>query len=311
MSLLVTFKLTGLVGQAQTIFEAKVLDVVTWERERPQSSINILDTINSSYMDKELSMNCSIFTYSYDGAPNAYGSSYMTFMINTTASFESGFATDLNVTFAENYVQSFVSFSDDLIEPPYFNGLVLTNMSFAGYANHLRGSLKAFAQFASVGKPNTVDICINGIDWFFQSPENRSHSMDVAITLTHYNGSVYKRIVQPFSLKMIGDDNDNFETAMELHEGVYSNLYLDALDYYKIYTNVGQIVRIYLYPVQPDPKGPTARSEINVYDPSLNIVFHKEAAYSNTIEFTSNSTGYWYVELRRYMAGFYSMEVTV
>jgi len=306
MSLLATFKLTGLIGQAQTISETKTLDMVTWERERPKYWIRLSDTINSSYADQELSLNCSIFVYSYADS----WTGYITFWTNITASFLGGFATDLNVTFAESYAQSFIAFSDDLIDPPYSSGLRLTNMSFTGYSNHLSSDLKAFTQFTSVGKPNNVNVWINGIEWYFQSPWNRSHSMDLAIALTYFNGSAYKRVVQPFLLKMIGDNNNDFETAMELHEGVYSNLYLDELDYYKIYANVGQNVRMHIYATPADPSDPWASFEINVYDPDLNIVLRGEADHSSTIEVTSNSTGYWYVELQMKMAGLYTMEVT-
>jgi len=309
MSLLASFKMAGLIGsteQAWTLSESKVLDAVTWERERPQSLIYMPDTINSSYVDNELSLNCSIVTFSYASAPNVYGSSYMSFMINITASFASGFATDLNVTFVEDYPSSFVGLR---LEPPYFYFLGLTNMALTGYGSHSGGSLKAYAQFASVGEPRTLNVWIDGIDWFFQSPENRSHSMEADISLRYYNGSTYKGILQPFLLKMIGHSNDDFGNAMEIHGGNYSKLYLDPVDYYKISANAGQTIRIYVYADQSVPINPTARFEINVYDRGLSVILHQDETYSNIIEFTSNSTSYCYIKLERYMAGFYSMEV--
>jgi len=317
LSLFATYTLIGSVGQtgAPTISEIKILDVVTWEQERPQGMLSIRDGVDSFYTNEELSLSCSFLADMYVTSQDQYSADYIDFMINITASFDIGFANDLNITFEGNYPQSSVFFTDDLIEPPYSYGLGMTNMSLVRYADQLGGSVKAYSQFASIGKPNTINVWINGNEWVFRSPQNISQSMEIAVSLTYYNGSVYKRTLQPISLKIGPDDNNTPDKAYILENGTTGNDHYiggyDLVDCYNISLAEGETIHVQAEATPHSTGDNYPHFLLSLLDPSGDQVVGSGPGRLESLSWIADSGGEWTVEVSSSEhLGFYSLTVT-
>jgi len=220
------------------------------------------------------------------------------------------FVNNINLTFREDYENSEVRFFEVQTWPKFYAHV--ENLSIVNYTHHLRlGGLKAFMSLEGINRPKSVHF--DGIvHWILRSPQNKTHSMEIATELVYHNGTAYKKVVQPFQLKIGPDDNDSFETAKEIHEGYYPKLYIgpedgDKKDYYKIYAAQGQRIKI-----TANATSITAPFFVlYLYDPEQNFVFASEREdHVQTIDFVVNSTGFWFIEIRIYAShGFYSIGV--
>lgn len=307
VGLLMTLRLVGILQEPLTISETRILEAVKWELERPDHMIDIGDVVKSSYDNDCVSIAHSIFVDDYDDM-GVYGSPYISLRINSTAILQTGFVNYVNVTFEEDYESSEVNFFEAQVWPKFYSHV--ENLSIIGYRHNLLGrGLKAFMMLIGVNYP--MSIHFDGIvHWILRSPQNKTHLIDITIELVYYDGTAYKRIVQPFQLKIGPDDNNDFQTATEIKDGKYTGLYLselDNVDYYKIYVIQGQRVKVYVN----GPWTPQPLFNFSVYDPEgkTTVVMATPREW-HAIDFISSSTGYWMIELRRmYAYGFYYIEV--
>jgi len=314
ISLLVTFRLTGLLHGPVAIAENTVLDVIMWEAERPDTPSQPLNIMDGVYLDslyeKEIKLAQWTLVADYDPSSMEYsGLPEVILNFNLTASTPKGFIHSINLTAEEkNYAYAWVDYLQDLLLGEEYRPRNLTITDFQDCHTGLNQS--AFIHLTSVSYPSEVSFWIS-IRWLFYGPYNQTHVLDVTSEVIYYNGTVYKRVVQPFQLKFGPDDNNSPETAMEIHQGRYTGLYLgnniDTVDYYKIYLNQGQKAKIYIN----GPWSPPPIFNVFVYDAEKKLVIEiTEPREYHTIEFVSNSTGYWTIELRIVdIWGYYYMEI--
>jgi len=292
-----------------TISENKTLDAISWSLERPIADIGIGDSLTRIYSG-DLSANFTMFIDDYDSDSWAYGGSdYLQIQINITASVDKGFIHFVNITFWEDYEGSQV---DIFSAESWSQYARIENLSITRYIHlFLRGrGLKAFVELAGVNHPRGVSFgCF--AHWILRSSKNYTNQLEVRFELIYFNGTVYKRIVQPFLLKAGPDDNNSFEKAQEIAANrTYSMLYIgsnDVDDYYKVYLNEGYVVNIQLPKWLP---GAIANCDLELYNPDRKLIAHSPHNYTHTITYSISYSGYYYIRVH-WLAGFGFYNLTI
>jgi len=283
------------------VSETTVLETVEWQIERPAYAIGIGDVINASYENGEVSIDSSILIYNFISKPNEYGSTFANMRTSINASVVEGFISFVNVSFWEGYGKSRVSFGNLDEEVREYR---VENLSIESWAHGLgkwwllRADLKGFVTLKGAGQPKRVYFsCFP--HWILNSPENHTHRLEVRFELVYFNGTAYKKIVQPFLLKVGPDNNSSFETATELSKNqTFERLYVggyDKNDCYRIYVDKNENVSINLKETSHD-----ADINIYVYDPDRTEKISKElyeSPYCTSLSFTADKTGYWYIQI--------------
>jgi len=312
VALLTTFKITGVLREPATIAETKTLEPVEWEIERPSSTIDIDDTVKNLHNDGNVLIDSAVFIGHYVNHFSDYGSSdFVNLLVNVTATLQAGFISSVNITFWEDYENSEAEFFEVNAWPKFYSHV--ENLSIIDYAHHLWGKgLKAFMELAEVNRPKSVDF--GGIvHWILGSPQNHTNQMEVDVELVYFNGTAYKKTVQPFLLEIGPDDNNSFETADEVTVEAYP-LYIggyDTDDYYKIYVNQGYAISVYVNITS----ALIPNIEIYLYDPEQNYKAHTSLIappYYARLNFTADSSGYWFFRIRLLAgSGLYLLTINV
>jgi len=306
VSLLVSFRLTGILSGPIAIAETITLETVKWESERPNALINLREKAQSFY-DGDIAIDQSIGIHHYDPDDWGYGgSSRVSLTVNITSSVPVGYISNIRLNFLENYENARINFFGD------HQLMNLGNLSITGFKDWARD---VFVNLTGLNRPNKVYFWAP-VHWVLRSQNNQTHLLDVVSETVYFNGTVYKKVVQPFLLKIGPDENNSFETAEEIHEGNYPKLFLgppggDIKDYYKIYLIQGNRIKVYVNgtssPGKPD-------FGLYLYDPNRNLIVAKDSGltYFEIIDVVANSTGFWFIEVRIFEnLGFYSLTISL
>lgn len=310
-----SFWLSGLFNESPLVIaDVVAADTVRWTLERPGGDVDISENVENTFVNAEISSVFNLSLYKYSESAGDYGSQDVFRMkVNVSARTLKGFVASVYVVFNENYESSFVVWWQALYE------FKLQNLSIDGYAyvfrqygeEYLKEDEKAFARLKGVNDPEGVSFQAFA-EWALCSPENRTHEMNVTLELTYFNGTAYKKLVQPVQLGTFPDDNNTPETAEEILNGKYTRKCVggyDAKDYYKIYLTSGQKIDISVNATLGLPY-----YNLYLYDAESN---QKASSQTNsrhkTITFVADSAGFWLIEIRSLYSdagyGFYSMEV--
>jgi len=316
MGLLASFRLTGILSGPIAIAETITLETVKWESERPYTNIDIKESIRGFYKN-EIELLSEISVDDYHSSSLEYGGSgYIALVVNVTTHLQAGFVNSVSILLYEDYENSEINFFN-VDTWPKFHAHV-ENLSIADYSHYQLGKgLKAFIKMTSVNRPKGAHFD-GPLHWILRSPQDRSHSLEVAIEIVYYNGSAYSKVVQPFQLRIGPDDNNSFETAQEITEGYYPRFYIgarpdagDFKDFFKIYVSQGQRIRVNV----------TGTDELLIevpvihlylYDHERNLVAAKERFdYFQTLDVAAYSSGFWFIEVRLDGGhGFYSLTIS-
>jgi hypothetical protein len=304
MGLLITFRLSGILRGPLTISENKTLDAASWSIERPAAIIHIGDLLRHVY-NGDVSANYAIFIDDYHGNSWDYGGNdVINMQVNVTASIGKGFIHSANITFWEDYKNSFVNFFEDVAWPKQYAHV--ENLSIIRHKDWLiKPGLKAFVELAGLNNPKSVSFsCF--VDWVLRSPQNYTHQLEVRFELVYFNGTAYNRLVQPFQLKIGPDDNNSFEKAEEIVAGKTYRFYIgpnDVDDYYKVYLNEGSTVSIRLKGIAPP-----ALCDLELYDNNGKLAAYSNYDVSHNVTYTISSSGYWIIRVHQIENfGFYNL----
>jgi len=309
IGLLATFMIGGIVKEKLTISENKTLDAASWSVERPAAIIHIGDLLRHVY-DGDVSANYAVFIDDYQGDSWDYGGSdVMNMQVNVTACIGKGFIHSANITFWEDYENSFVNFFEDVAWPKQY--AYVENLSIILHEDWLiKPGLKAFVELAGLNNPKSVSFsCF--VDWVLRSPQNYTHQLEVRFELVYFNGTAYNRLVQPCLLKIGPDDNNCFEKAEEIVAGKTYRFYIgpnDVDDYYKVYLKEGSIVNVMLYKWLSVSPGPIANCDLEFYNPECKLAAYSSHNDTHTITYQINYSGYWLIRVH-WLAGhgFYNL----
>jgi hypothetical protein len=305
IGLLATFRFGGVLKEPLTISENKTLDAVSLSIERPAKIIDIGDLLKHVY-NGDVSANYVIFIDDYHGNSSDYGGSdVINMQVNVTASIGKGFIHSANITFWENYESSFVNFFEDIAWPKDY--AYVENLSIISRKDWLiKPGLKAFVELVGLNNPKSVSFsCF--VEWVLRSPQNYKHQLEVRFELVYFNGTAYKRLVQPCLLKIGPDDNNSFDKAEEIVVGKTYKFYIgpnDKNDYYKVYLKVGSNVSVLVNCTW------STKCCLWLYDPSYSPVVDSPLNYTHAITSRVYKSGYWFVRMySTFHYGFYTLKV--
>jgi hypothetical protein len=194
---LTTFKLTGILQEPSTP-ENITLETIKWELERPNQFIYIDEKLKATYTSDEISSTFHVIIGAYDENSVAYlGADYvdMAVRMNSTITNPNGFIESVRIVLRKGSQPSLV---DWLLT--YLN---FTNLSVIDLAHGGKNYQDAYIQLAGVNHTDRIYFSATAV-WSLLTPNNQTHQMEAVYELTYYNGTVYKKIIQPFQLKIVG-----------------------------------------------------------------------------------------------------------
>lgn len=313
VSLLVTFKLTGILPSL-TIAETFTADAVNWNMERPNDNFWLRENVENSYRSEEVLVRLNIFLDGYSEYWLAYGGRDLINMnVSMTANVHDGWVERAYFVFHASYNQSIVVISSPDKCPGMYSMLENLSITDWGYGifkeERLKEGVNAFID--TVGTANPSRAYFNcPVDWVFKSPNNQTETLEIAVEITYFNGTAYKKAVLPMTLNTVADTSCSFETAENITAGTYQG-YLDSKDqedYYKIWMENGQTIQAQMIPpFQTD-------FDLYLYNPQRKLAASSEIRGDETeqIAFTADSTGWWYIKtLARTSNGKYTLQVRV
>lgn len=303
IGLLVAFRLAGVLRGPMAIAETITLGVNRKELERPYGPIDIGERLQS-YYGVDISVNQSVYVDDYHHQAFRYGgSSYVSLLINVNASTAMGYVRDVNLLLHEDHEDSKLNFIDEDLM------IQLENLSVTDLKDWAK---EVSLNLTGVNRPHSGYYRVP-VDWVLLGPDNQSHQLDITSEVVYFNGTVYKKIIQPFQLTLAPDNNNSFDTAQEIREGYYPKFLLgpepdDTWDYYKINATQGQRVIV-------DFNGSLSVQSpffvLHLYDPSGNLVAASERENNvQILDFVADSNGFWIIGVRIHGSfGFYSIGV--
>lgn len=312
MTLVATFRLTGILQEPLAVSETVTLDAVRWNMERPYFGFVVGDRIQG-YSGSDISLDDEVVVYKFGTEEPSPDLDTADLFVNVSAFLQSGFVVAVNITFLEDCENSQIQLFSMSDRPSFYS--VAGSVYVGHYADHLAGrGMKAFVEYGGANQARNISIS-NRVSWWLPRSGNETHMLDVGVEVTYYNGTAYKKIVQPFQLKFAPDNNDSFDTAQEIHMGFYPRLLIgsslggDLEDFYKIYLTQGQKINVKIYPGEIAPM-----FNMYIYDPNREVAFSdgpEGHVDRENVTLVVNSTGFWFIEIHGSgSCGSYSLEVS-
>lgn len=319
VGLFLAFKLTERTSEAQTIAETITLEPIYWEFERPSFSTKVTENdtnerLTGSYSSKDFLMNSTLTIFDCIGDWcdgewwSPFGSQHLGMNVSATVFASVGYMVSVNVSYHDDYAASQVSF--------YGNewSFGFNNLSLINYTSCLVGVQKAFFYMKSLNNSAQASFWRLS-EWVLRSLYNQSHLLRVNVEFTYFNGTVYKRVVQPFVLKVFPDDNNSFETAEELSVNQTRRAYIgspidpfDRVDYYKVWLEEGTMANFTLRYFDG------AGIDMYIYDAQEILESCLISPINSTltrITLNINKTGWWHIKISVESAHFiYAIFVT-
>ena len=196
MSLLATFRLTGILQGPITISETITLEAVKWDFQRPSQTVTLDDELESSYISDEISAIMRVLMGKYSDDDPAFASDFVTI----------GVTTNLTVTNLNSFVESvYVVIRKDRQSTVDWTEteLYFENLSLVERVEGYRWITQTYIRFSDLNHSNSVYLSA-AFFWSLLTPNDQTHELEVSYELTYYNGTAYKKIVQPFQLEIIG-----------------------------------------------------------------------------------------------------------
>jgi len=182
-------KLTGIAPTPKP--ETVTLAPVVWQFNRPSVLTETNQTLNATYADDAGKMDFSVSTGLYSPPDIAIRIYTLSVRISLVAMPVKGVFSirSILVTFGKDPQPSAISVQ-------LWN---LENLSLAGYSEGEQANIRLLGNDCSVGVH-----CWFLVIWDLFTPNNITNSREVTFEVTYFNGTAYKRIVQPFELTLRG-----------------------------------------------------------------------------------------------------------
>lgn len=189
-----------------TIAENTTLDPVVWTFQRPANGsvqfVYIDEKLNTAYLSDGLSAMFRIIIGIYcENSTARNGADYVTMgiRINSTATNPNGFIESVYVVFHRDSQPSLVDWIETYF---YYENLSLSGFS-SGWTSQ-QAYEKAYVELAGANHPDRTYFKAT-TEWSLLTPNSQSHQIEVAYEITYYNGTAYKKIIQPFQLRIVGE----------------------------------------------------------------------------------------------------------
>jgi hypothetical protein len=285
ISLLTTFKLTGIIPEPPTITETTETETVTLEFDRPFKGVKA-PGLKNGYCDESVLVNVSTppFIDYYDqlASPPSNGRNILLTSVWINASAFHGFV--YSVEFSCNVDN--VSWVTDGSE--YY-----INVYNATVAEHDATVNRLYYKFRVSTSPTAIRIPLNWI--YLDGDGSVDHQLSLSVCTVYYNGTAYREVIVPLIIRVVRDVGDTFEDAKLIESGeTFGSLdTVDRADIYAINLEKNQTIFISLTMLED--------TDFNLYLHNQNL---QELAASaqlgnqmETITYTTNETGIYYVKI--------------
>jgi len=201
VGLLTTLRLSGILKGPTVIAETMTLEAIEWEFQRPNCStflsVDIFDVVEAFYSDNVLGANQKVHIWDYVNRPIELVPSTMTVVleVNSTMTDQNGFIESVDV----------VLHKDQLCRVDWIHtSFRYENLSLVECMEGYMWKTEAYIKLTSTKHSNSIYLSAR-ITWSFSTPSNQTHQLNVFSELTYYNGTAYKKIIQPFQLTFLGN----------------------------------------------------------------------------------------------------------
>jgi len=298
-----------LVPSTIQLSETRTSQLVTWESGKLSGLFDISKILSAS-------LDCD------DGFANAtvtlsfYSDGLLYFGLNLTAVMNGGHVENINATFRDDCLASYVRFfglSDGSGEEMEANW---KNLTLRAYNDFGRGSkVKAFISLDGLNDPKEVTSYL-WLQWSVDSPRNQTEQLTLDVEVTYFNGTDHKKMIQPFQITLVADDNNSFETAHEIpvNRTIQDFIgFYDREDFFRVQLTKGEILNVTV----DNAHGNLASENLSLSSSedtrnALVAVNAYDYDYPLSIQCAAKSIGYWYIEVE-YIGGgsdIYSVTVT-
>lgn len=321
MIFLVGFKFSGLSNGPLTLAQTTTQEPVIWESERPSCGIYLAQQVDNSFFDAGW-LNSSVFLANFLSDFFLGGSDVSMMDLNVTADLTEGYIQNITITFQGDYLPSWVTMESswttiqDLESGKPSLAVNWENLSLAGYRLGGQGNIdKGFIEFLGQNYSDRASISIWPL-WVLEGSHNETQQLTIRFETTYFDGTEYKKLVQPFLLKFTGDNEDTFGTAREVTANQTIMDFIgggDPLDFFKISLEPGEVFNVTIPPSSydwtvifylygPDDENhPLANSSI----------YHGDSLASDSIVYSISSPGWYYVKVKSWAGnGPYSITFT-
>jgi len=196
-----TFKMTGIL-QGPLMPENLWLDVVKFEFIRPTHDTHLDKKLSADYADAYISINFASIIGVYQENNTAYDGNDLITMrvkIDATATNQNIYIKNLYVAFDKDCSNSIVTWLDTYFK---FENLSLVSHSCGWSFND--SYKRAYARLEGINYPREISFSATLV-WSFNTSNDKTHHTQLTCEITYYNGTVYKKIIQPFELTIIGE----------------------------------------------------------------------------------------------------------
>jgi hypothetical protein len=316
VGLFASFKLAGIITGPPTVSEVTRLQPTVWNLERPYEMSKIAGpySLNTSYLGSDIALTVRFCPGEYDPKFPGPGPTLTTGLDPVNASVPKGFVESLQVVYKEAYSPSQVSlFYGDKGAMAYGN-LTPSRVADGEINSQSLGEDKAYVKALAVGQPREVYVEGLWLLYYPNSAYNYTHYITIEITVTYFNGTAYKQLIQPIDFTFGPDHNNSFDEAEQIGFGLSRAYYVDdsvngdPVDYFKISLQEGQKVTTSVliledYKLYPPISG--LNPDVFIYDPNRNLEaslflpgsnLHAHNATSQIV-LNINQTGWWYVKV--------------
>jgi len=292
-----------LVPSTIQLAETRTSTPVTWESGKFSGLFDISKILSAS-------LDCD------DGFANAtiravnYLDDKLQCELNLTSDLNKGHIENVNTTFRGDYLSSTVGFADYFSFFEKLNGDSMgahwKNLTMSGHTSGVVGtSEKAFISLDGVNDPEEVSSSVYFM-WIVRSPQNQTDQLAIEVEVTYFNGTDHKKMIQPFQITLVADNNNSFETAREIpvNRTIQDFIgFYDREDFFKVQLTKGEILNVTV----DNAHGFEARENLSLYSSedmsnALIAVNAYDYDYPLSIQYAANSIGYWYIEVE-YISG--------
>lgn len=189
LSLMTGFKMAGMIQSPSSVAETVTLNSVIEEYARPSKTHLINSELQASYDSDGLSANMRVLLVEYSDKVA------MCLSANSSA-LQRGFIDNIRITFQDDEPSIVYWSSKDITH----ENLSLISSSDA-YTSK-QGSQAGRFLFAGSRKGDGFNFSARYMYWDLRTPHNVTHQLNVTYEITYYNGTVFKKVIQPFELKL-------------------------------------------------------------------------------------------------------------
>lgn len=198
VSLLASFKLTGLLGEPATITETITLQPVTWMFGRPYNYTVFDNNLQAPYSSDCMTGTFELDVVRYAESEGAWPASVCLVVgINLTTNKNVSIE-NVYLTFNDTYGGSDLVFQRTNVDYQFVNlSLVEIVDGSSGVNNY------AYISLAGLNHPSHVYLSWVTY-WELSSLHTQDHELNATYEVTYYNGTSYNEIVQPFIVQISG-----------------------------------------------------------------------------------------------------------